>query len=104
MDYDKANSELDITLNKLENKTVTIFNSNLNFIRNLRRYITNEKEHFETIVLVKAMKLTIILILVEGLLMFFGKNSILGLYPKLITLLLLYVYYAKVNQRGGRQK
>lgn len=102
MDYDKINNDIDSTISKIENKAIVVFNRNLNFIRNLRRYITNEKEQFENTVILKSIKITLLLILIEGVLMFFGKESILGIYPKIITLILLCFYYNKVKQRGGQ--
>lgn len=102
MDYDKVNNEIDVKIEGIEKKVINIFYQNLNFIRNLRKYITNEKEQFEKIVLVKAMKLTVLMILVEGVFMFFGKESILGIYPKVITLCVIFMYHLKVNQRGGK--
>lgn len=99
LDYEKANQKIDKVVEVTERKVTEVFKSNMNFIRNLRKYITNEYEQFETIVVKNAISFGFVFIALELLLGALGYNSILGMLPKLISVILLIIYLNTINTR-----
>lgn len=102
MDYDKANRQVGDFLDKVEGKTVDTFKSQSNFVRNLRKFITNEQKHFEEIILTKALHLTAIFIGIDCVLKLLGKDTILGTLPKVVTFIILYLYKSFVMKEENK--
>lgn len=102
MDYNKTNEKLDKSLTKIEEKIISTFDGNLNFIKNLRKYVTNEYKLFEDVIIKKSIQLGVILLVADVLLSLAGYKSILGMIPKLLAVLLLvtYTYRGKLRRKN----
>lgn len=84
---------------KAESAVTRGVDSNFNYIKNLRKNISNESNLFGELLLNKAIQIGLIILLIDIVLFFVNRGSILGIGPKVVALIILQIVKFKFKGR-----